>query len=226
MKAESLVVFPRTLKKRNGVKKLRAEGRVPAVIYGSKTKPQDLEINQREIERLYSHSVSEIILVELTVDGNPAKRLAILQEVQHHPLSGKILHVDMREVSKEEEVEINVLIESEGVAEGVKAGGVLDHALQKVRVRGVVTALPEVFVLDVSKLQQGDSLQVKDIVVPEGVKILVDPSLTVFSVTAPVEEVAEEAAPAEGEEGAMAEPEVIREKKATEEADAKEKGKK
>lgn len=213
MKAEALTVYPRTLTKRTGVKKLRAAGRVPAVIYGSHTAPKNLEIDQRVIDRLYQHSVSEILLVELTIDSEgDAKHLAMVQGVQHHPLSGKILHVDLREVSASEEIEISVPIESEGEAEGVKAGGVLDHALQKVRVRGCVSALPEIFVVNVSALNQGDTITVKDIIVPEGVKILADPDITVFTVSAPAEEVAETPA-GDGEEGATMEPEVIREKK-------------
>lgn len=213
MKAESLVVFPRTLKKRIGVKKLRDQARVPAVIYGGKTKPQNLEVEKKDIMGLYSRSASDILLVELTVGegGGDAKRLAILQELQHHPLSGEILHVDLREVAPDEEVEISVSIEPEGDAEGVKSGGVLDQSLQKVRLRGVVTALPEIITADVSALKEGDSIHIKDLVVPEGVKIMADGSLTVFSVTTPMEEEPEK--PAEGEEGAMAEPEVIREKK-------------
>ena len=186
MKAESLIVYPRSLTKRTGVKKLRTQERVPAVMYGTKVEPQNLEINQRDIEHLYSHSVSEILLVELTINGKEGetKPLAMVQEVQHHPLSGKILHV-------------------------------LDHALQKVRVRGSVRALPEIITIDVSSLNQGDTLSVKDLPCPEGVTILADPSLTVFSITAPVEEI--ESTTAEGEEESMNEPEVIREKKPVEE---------
>ncbi|HQC42736.1 MAG TPA: 50S ribosomal protein L25 [Verrucomicrobiota bacterium] len=217
MKVESLMVFPRTLKKRIGVKKLRNQARVPAVIYGSKTKPQNLEVEQKEIMGLYSKSASEMLLVELTngEDAGEAKRLAILQELQHHPLTGEILHVDLREVSADEEVEVSVSIEPEGEAAGVKSGGVLDQSLQKVRLRGVVAALPEIITVDVSALEEGDSIHIKDLVVPKGVEILADDSLAVFSVTTPMEEEPEE--PAEGEEGAMAEPEVIREKKQTEE---------
>ena len=213
MKAESLVVFPRTLKKRIGVKKLRDQARVPAVIYGSKTKPQNLEVERKDIMGLYNRSASDILLVELTVGegGGDAKRLAILQELQHHPLSGEILHVDLREVAPDEEVEISVSIEPEGDAEGVKSGGVLDQSLQKVRLRGVVTALPEIITADVSALKEGDSIHIKDLVVPEGVKVMAEGSLTVFTVTTPMEEEPEK--PAEGEEGAVAEPEVIREKK-------------
>lgn len=227
MKAESLTVFPRTLKKRTGVKKLRAQDRVPAVIYGSKTEAQNLELNLREIEHLYSHAASDILLVELTMDGQSgdAKRLAMLQDVQHHPLSGKILHADLREVARDEEIEISIPIEPTGVAVGVELGGVLDHALQKVRLRGTVIDLPEILTMDVTALNQGDSLHVKNLTVPAGVKVLADPELTIFTVTAPVEEVAETASAEGAEGGEMAEPEVIREKKTSDEDGAEKGGK-
>lgn len=220
-------MFPRTLKKRTGVKKLRAQDRVPAVIYGSKTEAQNLELNLREIEHLYSHAASDILLVELTMDGQSgdAKRLAMLQDVQHHPLSGKILHADLREVARDEEIEISIPIEPTGVAVGVELGGVLDHALQKVRLRGTVIDLPEILTMDVTALNQGDSLHVKNLTVPAGVKVLADPELTIFTVTAPVEEVAETASAEGAEGGEMAEPEVIREKKTSDEDGAEKGGK-
>ena len=102
MKSVSLTASPRTLAKRAGVKKLRASGRVPAVIYGRRTNAQNLEIGLNEIEDLIHHSVSETILVDLAVEGGGAQgqRLALVQEVQHHPLSGKVLHVDFHEVAE------------------------------------------------------------------------------------------------------------------------------
>src|SRR4029453_15576366 len=99
MKSVALKVFPRALAKRPGVKKLRARRRVPAVIYGRRTTPQNLEIGLNEIEDLIHHSISETILVDLAVEGwTGGQRLALVQEVQHHPLSGKVLHVDFHEV--------------------------------------------------------------------------------------------------------------------------------
>lgn len=206
---------------------MRAQDRVPAVIYGSKTEAQNLELNLREIEHLYSHAASDILLVELTMDGQSgdAKRLAMLQDVQHHPLSGKILHADLREVARDEEIEISIPIEPTGVAVGVELGGVLDHALQKVRLRGTVIDLPEILTMDVTALNQGDSLHVKNLTVPAGVKVLADPELTIFTVTAPVEEVAETASAEGAEGGEMAEPEVIREKKTSDEDGAEKGGK-
>src|SRR6266702_1162004 len=127
MKSLSLKAFPRALAKRSGVKKLRATGRVPAVIYGRQAPPQNLEVGLKELEELIHHSVSETILVDLLVLGDFMKI-----DVQHHPLTGKVLHVDFHEVAENEKVTISIPVETTGEAEGVKTdGGVLEHVLFK-----------------------------------------------------------------------------------------------
>src|SRR6476660_4896718 len=135
MKSVPLNAAPRTEGRRAGAKKLRTAGRIPAVIYGRQAKPQSLEVDSREMENLIHHSVSENLLVDLAVkEDSRAKRLALVQEIQHHPLNGKILHVDFHEVAENEKVTIKVPVETVGEAEGVKTGGgVLEHVLFKVR---------------------------------------------------------------------------------------------
>src|SRR5467141_2852849 len=135
MKTVALNAFPRSLGRRAGAKKLRTSGRIPAVIYGRQAKPQSLEVIAKELENLIHHSVSENLLVDLAVesDGRP-KRLALVQEVQHHPLSGKVLHVDFHEVAENEKVTVMIAVETTGEAAGVKTGGgVLEHVLFKVK---------------------------------------------------------------------------------------------
>src|SRR5215470_6415396 len=108
MKSVALNAFPRSLARRAGAKKLRASGRIPAVIYGRQTQPQNLELNAKEMQDLIHHSVSENILVDLAVkDDTRPKRLALVQEVQHHALSGEVLHVDLHEVAEDEKVTVN-----------------------------------------------------------------------------------------------------------------------
>src|SRR3974390_1636323 len=105
MKSVNLNAFSRSLAKRPGAKKLRSSGRIPAVIYGRQAQPQNLEINAKEMEDLVHHSASENILVDLAVkDDGRSKRLALVQEVQHHPLNGKVLHVDFHEIAENEKV--------------------------------------------------------------------------------------------------------------------------
>ncbi|MDE3099007.1 MAG: 50S ribosomal protein L25 [Verrucomicrobiota bacterium] len=210
MKSVPLTAFPRTQTRRGPVKKLRANGRVPAVVYGRETQPQNLELNAREISDLIHHSASENLLVDLSVDKDPrARRLALVQEVQHHPVDGKVLHVDFREVAENEKVIVQVPVETEGEAAGVKTGGgVLEHVLFKLKVRCLPKDLPEQITIDVTALEIGKTIHIGDVHAPLGVEILGDKTWAVVSVAAPRAE--EEAAPAEA---TAAEVEMTKEKK-------------
>ena len=212
MKAVSLNAFPRTLARGRKVKQLRSTGRVPAVIYGGQAKPENLELVAKELEDLIHHSVSENILVDLAVDKS--KRLALLQEVQHHPLHGNVLHVDFHEVSPDEKVTIMVPVETVGEAIGVKTGGgVLEHVLFRIKVRALPKDLPEQIVVDVTHLELGKSIHLGDIKAPEGVEILGDKKVSVISVALPKTEEEEAAEAAEGAAPAAGDVEMIKEKK-------------
>src|SRR3974390_2774878 len=138
MKSVALNAFPRTLGRRAGAKKLRSNGRIPAIIYGRQAKPQNLEVSAKEVEDLIHHSVSENLLVDLAVkdDARP-QRLALVQEVQHHPLNDKVLHVDFHEIAENEKATVMVPVDTVGEAAGVKTdGGVLEHGLFRIKARG------------------------------------------------------------------------------------------
>ena len=213
MKSVPLNAFPRTATRHGGVKKLRSTGRVPAVIYGRGVQPQNLELNKTEIDNLIHHSVSENVLVDLAVkDDARAKRLALVQDVQHHPLRGNILHVDLHEVAENEKVTVMVPVEATGEAVGVKTGGgVLEHIIFKLKVRALPKDLPEQISVDVTALEIGKSVHLAEITPPSGVEFLGDKKAVVFSVAAPVTE-AEETAATEAAAGA-GEVEMIKEKK-------------
>ena len=221
MKSVSLSAFPRSLSRRKGVRQVRAGGRVPAVVYGGQNKPETLEINLKEIEDLIHHSVSENVLVDLSVDGAKSKRLALVQEIQHHPLTQKILHVDLHEVKEDEKVTIMVPVESTGEPAGVKTGGgTLEHVLFKLKIRALPKDLPEVITVDVSNLELGKSLHIGEITPPAGVELLGDKKIPVFSVAIPLTEEQEAAALAEATAAAGGQPEMIKEKKEEGEAGA------
>jgi large subunit ribosomal protein L25 len=166
------------------------------------------------MEDLIHHSVSENLLVDLAVkeDARP-KRLALVQEVQHHPLSGKVLHVDFHEIAETEKVTISIPVETAGEAEGVKTqGGVLEHVLFKIRVRGLAKDIPELVTVDVSHLMIGQAVHLGEIKTPAGVEIIGDKQIPVIAVAAPRTE-EEEAAEAEAAAAAPGEVEMIKEKK-------------
>ena len=212
MKSVSLNAFPRTQAGRGEVKKLRTAGRIPAVIYGGQAKPENLEVVAKEMEELIHHSVSENILVDLAVDKS--KRLALVQEVQHHPLHGQVLHVDFHEVSPTEKVTIMVPVETEGEAVGVKTGGgVLEHVLFKIKVRALPKDLPEQILVDVTSLEVGKSIHLGEIKAPEGVEILGDKKVSVISVALPKTEAEATAETAAGAAPAAGDVEMTKEKK-------------
>jgi large subunit ribosomal protein L25 len=211
MKSVALNAFSRTQARRGEVKKLRDGGRIPAVIYGRQQKPQNLEVAVKDMENLVHHSVSEILLVDLAVKDDPRpKRLALVQEVQHHALSGKMMHIDFHEVAEDEKVTIMVPVETTGEAAGVKnGGGVLEHVLFKIKARALPKDLPEFISLDVTSLEIGQAIHIGDIKPPPGVEILGDKHISVIAVAAPLAEVVE--TPAEG--AAAGDVEMIKEKK-------------
>jgi len=212
MKSVALKAYPRTLARRTAVKQLRTKGRIPATIYGRLNPPQNLEVVGRELSDLIHAAHSEILLVDLTVEGDKnAKRLALVQEVQHNPMSGQVLHVDFHEVAENEKVVVNVPVEAIGEAAGVKTGGgVLEHVRFSLKVRALPKDLPEVINVDVTSLEIGKSVHIGEISVPAGVEILGPKDAPVLTVAAPVteEEAAAAAAPA-----AAGEVEMIKEKK-------------
>jgi large subunit ribosomal protein L25 len=196
---------------RIAVKKLTAAGSVPAVIYGGKEQPQSLQLSRREIQTLLNHAVGENILVDLEISdaGTTTNRLALIQEVQHNPLGGAVLHVDFHAVSQNETLEANIPIEALGEAIGVRSfGGILSQNLRTLEIECLPKDLPDMITVDVSNLNIGDSIHVKHLILPAGVKALPDPELTVFLVAAPTVEEEKPAA-----EAAPTSPEVIKEKK-------------
>lgn len=212
MKSVSLNAFARSQTGRGEVKKLRSAGRVPATIYGRQAQPLNLELIADDLETLIHHSLSENILVDLKLDQ--ASHLALVQEIQHHPLSRQVLHVDFHEVSATEKVTVMVPVETVGEAVGVKTGGgVLEHVLFKLKVRALPKDLPEQILVDVSALEVGKSIHVGEIKAVEGVEILGNKQTPVLSVALPKTEVEATAETAEGATPAAGEVEMIKEKK-------------
>ncbi len=199
----------RTESGRNAVKKIKQAGFVPAVIYGAKDPARNLQINEREVSRLLGHTTSESVLVEVKIQDGGTKT-ALIQEVQHHPVTGAIMHVDLHAVSMDEVLTAEVPVETTGEAAGVKTGGgVLEVILRTLEIECLPADLPEAITVDVSALEIGDAIHVGALTLPKGVTVLNDEALTVVSVAAPT--VVEETAPSTAD--ATAQPEVINEKK-------------
>ncbi len=195
------------------VKRMRAAGQIPAVIYGSHTEPMNLAVGAKEFELALRYASGENLLVDLQLDeaGGGKTRLALIQEVQHHPVSDDVLHIDFQEVSATETLRTEVVLRAVGEPVGVRVdGGILETLLRELSVECLPKDLPEVIEVDVEPMQVEDVLHVRDITPPAGVKFLDDPDQTIFIVAAPITEAQEAALEGAGE----GEPEVIGEEPA------------
>ena len=197
------------------VRRLRRQGLIPGVVYGKSTEPISVMVGQREMSRLLREMGGEHAMVTLRLDGaadgkKPQgwEKPALIEEVQHHPVDGHILHIDFRAVSLTERVRVPVAVELKGEPVGVKQdGGILEQFLREIEIECLPTEIPNHLELDVNALTIGQSLHVRDLKAPEGTRILTEPDVTIASVQAQREEKPEE------EAAAVTEPEVIREKK-------------
>ena len=201
----------RTAIGRNAIKKIKEQGFVPGTIYGSQAQPLNLQVDGRELSNVLAHASSEHVLVELEIaDGDQStNRLALIQEVQHHPLKRQLLHVDFHAVSATEKITSEVPIEAVGEALGVRTfGGLLEYSLRSLEVECFPQDLPDIIRVDVTNLNIGEALHVRDLQLPDGVEALTDGDLTAISVVA--SRVGEEPVAAAEEPVA---PEVITEKR-------------
>ena len=198
------------------INKLRLQGELPAVLYGSGQKTIPLIINEKEFKKIMHTELGENIVITLKVKGeNNKTHSVIVKDWQIDSIKRNLLHIDFCQISLKKEIVVDVIIETEGEAPGVKEkGGVLEHILRELEVKCLPARIPHSIMVDVSNLQIGENISVKDIVVPEGLKILNDPEQIVINIVAPsiLEEKPEEAIA-----GETAEPEVISKGKKEEE---------
>ncbi|HKJ92489.1 MAG TPA: 50S ribosomal protein L25/general stress protein Ctc [Longimicrobiales bacterium] len=204
----TLKALPRQETGKGPARRMRREGRIPAVIYGREEETRSLSIDALEFENLMRHVSLDNTLIELSIKGKRGKIRALVGEIQVNPVKAEVLHVDFHQIQAGEKVHVDVPIRLEGAAAGVKEGGVLQHVLHEVEVRCASDAIPEAFTVDVSALLIGDSIHIADMEFPEGVEVQVDEDRTVCLVAAPrVLVTEEEEAAAALEEGA--EPELV-----------------
>jgi large subunit ribosomal protein L25 len=185
MEAVALNAQSRSELRRTRVKKIREAGLLPGVLYGCQKDPKPLSVCAKDFGKMVKHSASENLLVKLAVEGDGAgEHLALVQEVQRHPLSGLPLHVDFRAVVEDQPVILSIPIEPRGEAYGVKnEGGNLEHVLFNVKVKALPKDLPEVIMVDVSDLRSGQTLHLGDLVLPENVEVIGETAIPAFSVS-------------------------------------------
>ncbi len=184
---------------RSAARKLRAQGAVPAILYGNGVEAVSLVIDGRSLERVLRAGANT--LLDLKGPKEVKGKLALLKEVQRDPVSQRLLHCDVYAVDTKKRLHVSVPFHFDGRPRGVEQqGGIFETPAMEVAVSCLPFSIPDRISIDVSSLEVGDTIHLRDIELPEGVEALADGSLTVAQVSAPrVEEVAEPEAPVEGE---------------------------
>ncbi len=226
MEMQELTINRREATGKQVAKRLRREGRVPAILYGG-AKPEPLTLDPKAVLRMIHGREGTTQLLTLKFDGEKAggARMAIIRALQFDPVSDDLVHVDLQEVSADRAITVRVAIHPSGEAAGVKdQKGILNLVLHEIEVSCLPTAIPERIDADVTALMIGSVLTVGDLRAPAGVRIVTPGSQAVATVVPPMaeEEVAVPAAAA----AAVTEPEVLTERKPKEEEAAPEEGKK
>lgn len=212
----------RTTKGTSAGQRLRRAGNFPGVVYGVGKTPVCIQLNEKIFKKALHGHASEHVMMDLDIAGAETKKV-LLQEVQHHPITGQILHADFHEISLTEKLRIEIPVHFVGEPVGVtQQGGVLETLLRAIEVECLPTDIVESFDIDVSALGIGDSLSAGDVKLDAAKFTLITPAdFAIAAVAAPREE--EVAAPAAT---TAAEPEVIKEKKEEGAEGAAEAGKK
>lgn len=201
---------------KQAVKKLRANKRIPAVVYGGGVETTPIDVSTEEFLRVIHTRAGENVVIQLTVSGpKHFEKTVVIKEIQQNPVTDQVQHVDFNAISLTEKIKVKVMFQVKGDALAVKEGGVLDVVHHEIEVECLPTDIPERLEADISNLKIGDSIHIQEITFPPGVVPQLSGDEVVVAIHAPKAEevpVPEEAA---------AEPEVIgKEKKEGEEAEA------
>jgi len=199
MSETALVVESRASTGKGAARKLRAAGRIPAVLYGQGKASLPLTIDPRALEKVLRSGGANALL-DLTVEGRPelGSPVALVKELQRHPIRGTIVHADLYQVDLTRTVEVEVPVHLVGKAKGLDFGGILEHSLREVALECLPRSIPAAIEVDITNMELGDVIHVRDLVLPAGVSLLTDPDLGVVHVALPAAEETPAAPTAEG----------------------------
>ena len=213
METLEIRVDPRDKKSKRDAKRLLRNGKIPAILYGPKTTAVALALDKRE----FSSRVADLEgshLVRLKSESAAlADKVALVKEMQFHPISGDVIHTDLYEVDLSAKITVHVPLHFVGKAEGVVRGGILQPIVREIEVECLPLDIPAYFDVDVSRLDIGDSVHIEELTMPEGVTAVAESNLALVAVVPPTVEEAPAAAaePVEGAEAAPASTESAKE---------------
>ena len=194
METIEIQVEPREAGAKGKAKQLRREGKLPGIFYGPKAESVPLELDRKDfLSRVAGLEGSHLIRIK---SSSPllAERVALVKEMQFHPVTGEVVHADLYEVDLSARIRVKVPLHFVGKAEGVVRGGILQPVVREIEVECLPMDIPEYFDVEVSSLDIGHSLHVKDLSIPEGVTAVYESNLTLVTVVPPTVEEAPAAA--------------------------------
>ncbi len=207
MKAISLAASQRTLTKTTGSKKIRGAGRIPGILYGNGD-PENIELESVQFEKAIKSTSAKNFLVELEFDGS--KSMALVQDLQKHPITRLCLHVDFWRLGEDSVVTADVPLIATGSPEGVKVGGILQTMLHNITLKGKPADIPETVEVDTTPLKVGEGILLGELNLPDGITAVGNPKARAIAVaasrlTAKAAEAGDSVAPAEASTEAPAE---------------------
>jgi len=206
LKQVELTATARETKGNGPARRLRREGWVPAVLYGPGAETKQLSVAVRDLEHVVQKGNIRRTIFSLSIqNGGSVTKLAVIKEIQTHPVNGQYLHVDFYEIDMNRKLRVMVPVLPKGKAKGEEFGGMMQIIEREIEVFCLPKAIPESLELDVSGLGIGDTLHIKDIALPPGVELPPGENYTVVTVVSPKAEAAPAAAPVEGEGAEAAE---------------------
>ena len=206
----ALEVEPRQDTGKSAARRLRREGKVPGVVYGIQ-EPSSVTVNPKELEKIFSSAAGTNAIIQLEITGQvKAVRPVIVKELQRDAMSDRIVHADFLEIRMDQKIRVNVPLILDGESPGIKLGGILSVLLRELEVECLPNAIPSEILVDISALETGDVVHVRDLTLPADVELITDADDPIVTVIAPVEDdeatlededAAEGAAPAAAKSG-------------------------
>ena len=171
---------------------LRRDGKIPAILYGPKTEPIKLAIDRLELEPIFKSGAVAQKLLKLEIEGVDSVRNVMIKEMQKHPVSRSVLHLDLYEVSMDQKIKVMVPVVTIGKSAGVEMGGMLQIIRRELEVFCLPDQIPENITIDITSLEIGDSFHVEDLPLGEAVEIPADVNFTILTILSPTAEEEEE----------------------------------
>jgi large subunit ribosomal protein L25 len=169
-------------------RRLRREGKIPAVLYGPKVQPVALELNRKEFSNRVAGLEGSHLVRLKSASTALADKVALVKEMQYHPLTGDVIHADFYEVDLTARIEVSVPLHFVGKGAGVVRGGILQPIVREIQVECLPLDIPQFFNVDVSALDIGDSVHIEDLPMPEGVTAVYDSNFALVTIATPTVE--------------------------------------